>query len=249
MPANHTVKTRSPTWRSRASRLLNRAAKHAIVASPIGLPRLIGQLHQLFELRRFVRDSGLDQLPYFPAREGLYEFLNATLLPQQPIDYLEFGVFEGASIKHWVALNQHPSSRFFGFDTFEGLPEPWTFATGTLEAGHFSTAGAFPDIPDQRVQFVKGLFQDTLGAFIRAFEPNGRMVVHCDADLYTSTLYVLASMHEFLAPGAVVIFDEFGSVNHEFRAFMDYAASFRQKFSPLAHAGRFYEQVAFVIDR
>jgi O-methyltransferase len=234
-------------WYSKFIHGLNQRAKYAIVASPIKLPGSLGQVNQLFELRKFVRSAKLRERPYFPSRYDLYEHIQRTLLDSEPVDYLEFGVFTGSSMKKWVALNQYTGSRFFGFDTFEGLPERWEFATGALEAGYFSTGGKFPDIPDQRVQFLKGLFQDTLSPFLRDFQPQNRLIIHCDADLYTSTLYVLATLNEFMQPGTVVIFDEFGSVNHEFRAFMDYTASFQRKLTPIAWSGRFYEQVAFMV--
>ena len=55
----------------------------------------------------------------------MYGYLQQTVLKDAPIDYLEFGVADGASLRSWCALNQRPESRFFGFDTFTGLPEDW----------------------------------------------------------------------------------------------------------------------------
>jgi O-methyltransferase len=222
-------------------------AKFAAVAVPLPSSRLLGSVSQLLRLGDYVRSSGLRTAPYFSSRYQLYDHVHQTVVGESPIDYLEFGVFTGMSMRHWVSLNQSADSRFVGFDTFEGLPERWEFAAGSLEAGYFSTGGNTPDIQDPRVRFIKGLFQDTVGQFARDYHPQGRLVVHCDADLYSSTLYVLATLHEFLQPGTIVIFDEFGTVNEEFRAFVDYTRSFRRHLVPLGWAGKFYEQVAFVV--
>lgn len=39
--------------------------------------------------------------------------------------FLEFGVLDGDSIRHWAGLNANPGSRFVGFDSFEGIPAAW----------------------------------------------------------------------------------------------------------------------------
>jgi O-methyltransferase len=95
-------------------------------------------------------------LPAPQDREQLYGYTNEKILNAQSIDYLEFGVFKGDSIRSWVNLNKHLQSRFYGFDSFEGLPERWNrFGKGTAD-----TSGLPPNIHDTRVQFVKGWFQD-----------------------------------------------------------------------------------------
>ena len=162
----------------------------------------------------------------FSTRETMWDHLAGHR--ETEVDYLEFGVHEGHSILYWAMRNVAPGSRFVGFDTFEGLPEHWGDA---FPKGHFDTAGKAPDTDDRRVTFVKGLFQETLPGFLASYSPrNARRIVHIDCDLYSSTLYCLTQIDRFLTPGTLVIFDEFGDVQHEFRAFNDYCASYRRQF-------------------
>ena len=169
-----------------------------------------------------------------PHRFALYDHLNGDVLRNAPIDYMEFGVWQGASIKHWRGQNSNPESRFYGFDSFEGLPEAWGHFSSVQPKGTFSTSGKTPDIADPRVEFVTGFFQDSLPGFLERFTPKHRLVVHCDADLYSSTLYVLASLDRVMRPGTIVVFDEFSTAIDEFRAFMDYARSFRRTYRVVA---------------
>ncbi len=174
-------------------------------------------------------------------RFGLYQFVFDHLHLDGEIQYLEFGVFRGESIRWWVEKNKNPNSRFTGFDTFTGLPEDWNFR---YEKGHFSTDGKTPDINDSRCSFEKGLFQDTLKNFIDKTQFNKKTIVHLDADLYSSTLYVMTMLATKLKKGDVLIFDEFSVARSEFRAFMDVTQSYSMNFKVLGAVNN-YHQVAF----
>jgi O-methyltransferase len=179
-------------------------------------------------------------------RVKLHEHVIKNLgLDQKPIHYLEFGVAGGTSFAWWVKANHHPDSRFYGFDTFEGLPEDW----------HFFKKGAFSfDIPfmdDSRGSFIKGLFQDTLYKFLRDYSRNTdnpavTRVLHLDADLYSSTLFALTSMAPYLRGGDILLFDEFNIPNHEFAAFNDFIRSYYIKYEVIGAVNNFY-QVAMKI--
>jgi hypothetical protein len=98
------------------------------------------------------------------------------------------------------------------------------------------------------VSFVKGWFQNTLPDFLKGFMPRSRLVVHSDSDLYSSTLFTLANLNMLLAPGAVVIFDDFSMPLHVFRAFADYRSAFWRSAHPVAMTSDYADQVAFVFD-
>ncbi len=186
--------------------------------------RRVDRLNRLPLLRDFVRDFA--GAPSFPSRESMWDHLAAR--DEGAIDYLEFGVYAGHSILHWAGADRAAESRFFGFDTFAGLPETWN---QTFPRGHFATDGQVPPTDDPRVRFIQGLFQDTLPGFLHTFAPsNPRRVIHIDCDLYSSTLYCLTQLDRLITPGTFLVFDEFGDVQHEFRAFADYRASYRRAF-------------------
>jgi O-methyltransferase len=166
----------------------------------------------------------------FAKRTDLYQHL-LDQIGAKPITYLEFGVYRGESFKFWVEGNNHPESRFSGFDTFTGLPEDWL---SDHPEGAFSTGGVVPAVNDPRAKFVPGLFQDTLYGYLDASPPLGnRLVVHLDADLYSATLFVLTALDRFLRPGSILVFDEFASLNHEYEAWRDYRRSFPHKWKGL----------------
>ena len=127
-----------------------------------------------------------------PDNYGLYTAAARTIGPDQPITYLEFGVAGGNSISSIAKLFTHGESRFIGFDSFVSLPEAWLFHG----RGAFGQAGLLPALSDPRVQFVKGWFQNTLHAAMakQSSSLQKNVLIHFDADLYSSTLFVLCSL-------------------------------------------------------
>jgi O-methyltransferase len=199
------------------------------------------QLLYAGELRRWV--DAHRRARRFDNRFALYDHLHATCVGESPLEFLEFGVWRGDSTAYWARLDANFDSRFFGFDTFTGLPEPWHGILATKPPGSFSANGKVPVLADERVAFITGLFQDVLPQFVATFIPRGALVVHIDCDVYSSTLYSLCTLDPLLRRGSIVIFDEFCSAAHEFRAFIDYSTSYRRSYELLAYAGE-YEQVA-----
>ncbi len=185
--------------------------------------RSLDRLNRLPLLRDALAAAG--DVPAFPTREAMWHHL-AALRPGA-LDYWEFGVHEGHSIRWWAGAHADPGSRFVGFDTFTGLPEGWNAAH---PQGYFATGGQAPAIRDARVSFHTGLFQDTLEPFLATQERDAcPLVVHLDCDLYGSALYALTRLDSWLVPGTLVILDEFGDVLHEFRALADYRDAYRRR--------------------
>lgn len=147
-------------------------------------------------------------------REELYTSV-AQPITERPVSYLEFGVYRGDSIRRWSEILRHPETRLDGFDSFQGLPESWVLA---CNKGYFDLNGELPAIPDSRVALHKGWFSDTLPEFLRIFRPQPQLVVHLDADLYSSTIFVLTELRPWLVPGTVLLFDEIFDRNHELKA-------------------------------
>lgn len=169
-------------------------------------------------------------------RLELFEFVYDSENLSGPIDYLEFGVASGASLRWWVGKNHDPSSRFFGFDSFEGLPQDFGF----LKKGTFSQE-AMPEIGDRRCELKPGLFQQTLPVFLQSETLDRRNVIHLDADLYSSTLFVLTAFGLILKKDDILIFDEFGVPTHEFRALLDFTESWGLPYTVLAETNNFFQ--------
>lgn len=189
-------------------------------------------------------------------KRGLFKWIFQTL-GEQPVDYFEFGVQSCKTFNRVIEWTASRAARFYGFDTFEGLPQPWVRARadGSLwlgrDAGELKAENA-PAVYDARATLFKGLFHETLPEALQLAFPAGRapgrpLFVNIDSDLYSSALYALTSIHPLLRTGDHVYFDEFFDAMNEFSAFNDYVRSYGSKswFIPIARA---YDGILFRIE-
>ena len=210
-----------------------RPAVATVLASTLGYVNLDRQARGLTAIAYWVHFSRwcrTHPVPRAAAGNGQRgrTWLHESVIRQEgdatPITYLEFGVYRGDSIRWWLDRIAHPRSRFVGFDTFTGLPE---WRRPTEPEGHFNADGTVPDVEDARCRFEVGLFQDVLPRFLDGNDLSGRLVVHLDADFFTSTLFVLTTLARVLKPGDLLFFDEFSCPLGEYRAFEEFVRSFR----------------------
>jgi hypothetical protein len=152
---------------------------------------------------------------------ALHDFAAQHIGLDADLRYLEFGVHSGFTIRRFASIFTNPAARFFGFDSFVGLPEGW----GNMSAGHFSTDGQLPPMPDPRVALVKGWFQNSTREFLPGLKygPSKVTLVHFDADLYSSTLFLLSSLWWHI-PEYFFIMDEF--IGHELAALRNFVSAF-----------------------
>jgi hypothetical protein len=147
-------------------------------------------------------------------------------------DFAEFGVYTGRCARFLSTFLVGPRKLFL-FDSFEGLPQDWV---GQWKAGSFKIdAKDIPKFTNPNVRIIKGWFKDTaptLSAMIDA----PLALVHVDGDLYSSAIDALCNIDDRIAPGTIILFDEYAMENQgqfaddEHRALHDYAAKYRREF-------------------
>ena len=141
---------------------------------------------------RWFHDRSLKVPVRCAGREPLYDYVAG--FAKEPVSYLEFGVFKGATLRYWTKLLKHPDSFFHGFDSFEGLPETWGLF---VDKQVTNVGGVMPKFDDPRVRLFKGWFSDTLPKYVQELRPHASLVLHLDADLYSSTILYSARCARF----------------------------------------------------
>lgn len=106
---------------------------------------------------------------------------------------------------------------YWGFDSFEGFPDPVEKDGSTPITGKGFWASppeivyqvlrdgrVSEEVINSRVHLVKGLFDKTLPTY------KGRIaLLHLDCDLYESYRISLTALYEKVVPGGVIMFDEY----------------------------------------
>jgi O-methyltransferase len=163
---------------------------------------------------------------------ALYQSLEYIVRNRIPGDIVECGVWSGGSMLLAAHALQHfgdTSRRIYLYDTFEGNPRPdevdtrwdgvpalptwehhqrnggrWCFG-GTRD--HVSRVVSSSGYPADQFVFVEGMVEDTLPGI----RPERISLLRLDPDLYRSTYHELVHLYPLLAPGGILIIDDYGA--------------------------------------
>lgn len=130
-----------------------------------------------------------------------------------PGNIVEFGTFRGGSALFMARVCQvlHPETRIYAFDTFEGMPET-NADVDAHNIGDFNTA----DLGEIRayaaahglsnIEFVKGLFEDTLPGKLAEIGPI--RLNHIDCDIHSGVVYSYEATKPNMVSGGYIVLDD-----------------------------------------
>jgi hypothetical protein len=160
-----------------------------------------------------------------------------TLFANGLTDIYEFGVFSGESvwdIKNIYDHNNIPIRKFFGFDSFVGLPEETNepIAQDCWHKGEFNACEKFSaknvdeciEKTDKLVRekanwngtdliWIPGFYEDVLtDDIVEKYDMKPAIFVDMDADIYTSTYIALDFMfrNKLIQRGTFIAYDDWG---------------------------------------
>jgi len=159
-----------------------------------------------------------------------------------PGDYYEFGVFRGGSMLAATrATKSSAVGRFFGFDSFCGLPKPVGIdSEEKLKKGDFACSRADVErylgshgVDMGLVTLVDGTYDRLTEEHKTSLSMGPASVVLIDCDLYASAVQALSFVESLLRDGTVVLFDDWNlygarADRGERRAFTEFLARSRE---------------------
>jgi len=217
-------------------RLLTRLGSHAGERSVY----LLNGAFNYFHIGWWLAANGFDTRTRVGSRYEIFDRIAVDVGGRRTL-YLEFGVFEGASLDYWAKLLRDPDARLHGFDSFVGLPYDWGLEGH--EKGTFSTNRRIPTFDDERIEIFDGWFEETLPAY--EWPEHDALVVMLDADLYSSTSTALRHVRDKLVPGSYLYFDELHHRSDELRAFAEFLEDNPEMTFELVCATHELSEVAF----
>ena len=107
------------------------------------------------------------------------------------------------------------NTKFYAFDSFQGLPQTKIEEDGIFETGSFFTSEVdFKKIVKKKTNLIleqkyiiKGFYSKSLTKELQSKMPKVG-VVHIDVDLYTSAIEVLEFIKPLMVVGTVLLFDD-----------------------------------------
>ena len=166
--------------------------------------------------------SELDQKSYnrrYYAIEQTADYLVGARIPG---DYCEFGVYKGDTFIHaYRWFSSFKSTKFYAFDSFQGLPKPKgpdakKGYTSNFKKNDFAFSKKdfeknlrLANVDMERVVVIPGWFKDTLShKKTNKYGLKKIAIAWIDCDLYESAVPVLKFITPYLSPGTVLIFDD-----------------------------------------
>jgi hypothetical protein len=184
----------------------------------------------------------LEASPVWPS--VLSEVLNQFSL--KPGLVLEFGVCTGTSTN--LIAEQVAPKEVFGFDSFKGWPEDWTF--GHLRVPKDFIAISSDTLPfNANVRLVKGFFSDTLPSFLTQ-NVGPASILHIDCDTFGSIEDIFRNIHPRLQVGTIIVFDEVlgdMGLENELKAFWSLLKEHPFSFEWLGRGGHCWTKDAEVV--
>lgn len=160
----------------------------------------------------WLRESGLD-VRLSIRREHLWNHI-LDKCQHGPVYVLEYGVAWGYTTNYFLTQSNNPNLRWFGFDTFRGLPQDWMRGMITHEPrGAFDAGGLTPNLSDPRLTWVIGECVARTRDLLELDEftnglRNSQIVLILDLDLFQPTSEILKMSDPYLKAGDLVLFDE-----------------------------------------
>ena len=182
--------------------------------------------------------SIIQNIPNINTYPLTYVFENMKLQHKPNTLWLEFGVASGKTINY---ISNFTTNKVYGFDK-----------------GAFNRNGHLPQV-NENVELIKGWFNETLLNFIQKHNKKVSFI-HMDADLYSSTKYVLDVLKNYIDTDCIIVFDElvnypgFDGDTGELKAFYEFITENKVDYewigmngTPIGMCGYNSENVAVII--
>ena len=137
--------------------MLLRAFKEALTRVGASTPdSLLHQIQMVLNYMKLAMDGARGfGVPSRRVRDRTEVFdVVAKNVRDRDVLYLEFGVFEGQSMRYWSNALKNPKARLHGFDSFEGLPEDFD-VEGPTSRARSTSVGASPRSTTRGSRFIR----------------------------------------------------------------------------------------------